>query len=87
MFEPVPQVLRSVRFAGAPPLDRPEVAAAIEDARARLGTGGRLLVRKSGTEPVVRVMAEGDDGDLVRGVVDGVCDALAAAAAGREAAE
>jgi len=88
MFAPVPQVLRSVRFSGAPPLDRPEVAAAIGEARARLdAAGGRLLIRKSGTEPVVRVMAEGDDGEVVRAAVDDVCEAVEAAAGQREAAD
>lgn len=73
LFEPVPQVLRNVRYRPAPdggtPLDRPEVAAAIQQSEARLGRQGRLLIRKSGTEPVIRVMAEGDDPALVQSVV------------------
>ena len=54
---------------------------AIESARERLGKGGRLVIRPSGTEPVIRVMAEGDDRDLVIKVVDDIVDAVARAAA------
>ncbi len=80
-FEPVPQMLRNVRYVGRPPLDLPEVKAAIGAAEARLAGTGRLLIRKSGTEPLVRVMAEGDDADLVAAVVADLCDVIAAAAA------
>ena len=55
-FEPVPQVLRNVRFKGGRPLENPAVTKAIAEATARLGDRGRLLVRPSGTEPVIRVM-------------------------------
>ena len=61
-------------------LDRPPVARSIDEARERLGAGGRLLIRPSGTEPVIRVMGEGDDRALVEKVVDDVCDLLSGAA-------
>jgi phosphoglucosamine mutase len=79
-FEPVPQVLRSVRFKGGRPLENPAVAKAIADATARLGARGRLLVRPSGTEPVIRVMGEADDQALVDALVGEVCQAVASAA-------
>lgn len=69
-FEPVPQVLKNVRFTGGKPLELPPVKAAIADATARLGKAGRLLIRPSGTEPLIRVMAEGDDQKLVETVVN-----------------
>lgn len=76
-FEPVPQLLKNVRVANAnAALDVEAVARAIADAEARLGKNGRILVRKSGTEPLIRVMAEGDDSDLVRVVVDQIIDAI-----------
>lgn len=71
-FEPVPQLLKSVRFQGANPLDDDAVKAAVETAKSRLGKGGRLVIRPSGTEPVIRVMAEGDDKTLVTGVVNDI---------------
>lgn len=79
-FEPLPQVLKSVRVHGRL-LEKDSVAVAIDSARARLGDAGRIIVRPSGTEPVVRVMAEGDDRDLVETLVAQVCNAL------RESAE
>ena len=78
-FEPVPQILKNVRLEAGRKMPEEKVAAAAEAGRARLGAGGRLVVRASGTEPVVRVMGEGDDHDLVERVVDDVCEALAAA--------
>jgi phosphoglucosamine mutase len=69
-FEPVPQVLKNVRVSGGKPLEEEPVKAAIEDARSRLGNTGRLVIRPSGTEPLIRVMAEGDDSGLVEAVVD-----------------
>ncbi|HVV92795.1 MAG TPA: phosphoglucosamine mutase [Hyphomicrobiales bacterium] len=80
-FEPLPQVLKNVRYDGARPLDSAAVQRAIATAEARLGQAGRLLVRPSGTEPVVRVMGEGDDRSLVETVVEEVAGALARAAA------
>ncbi len=80
-FEPVPQVLRNVRFAGGKPLEHPAaVARAIAEATARLGDRGRLLVRPSGTEPVIRVMGEAGDQALVDALVSDVCEAVAGAA-------
>jgi phosphoglucosamine mutase len=80
-FEPLPQILKNVRFKGGQPLQQDTVVTAIESARERLGKGGRLVIRPSGTEPVIRVMAEGDDKDLVAQVVDDVVDAVSRAAA------
>jgi len=72
VFEPLPQLLKNVRFATGAPLDDVGVQQAMRDAEDRLGSSGRLLVRPSGTEPVIRVMAEGDDATLVHTVVDDV---------------
>jgi phosphoglucosamine mutase len=83
MFPAVPQLLRSVRFGDGEPLERPAVKRAIEEGKARLGTEGRLVIRRSGTEPVIRVMAESEDEQLVAAVVDEVCAAILAAAVGR----
>ena len=80
-FEPVPQLLRNVRYAGASPLDTDKVVNAIQAQRSRLGDKGRLLIRPSGTEPLIRVMAEGDDGDLIHSVVDELVDMIEATAA------
>lgn len=78
-FEPVPQVLKNVRFSGATPLDTGPVKEAIDEARDRLGQNGRLVIRPSGTEPLIRVMAEADDKQLVEQVVDGIVDVIAKA--------
>ena len=76
-FEPVPQLLKNVRVGDAnAALAAAAVTKAIADAEARLGRAGRILVRKSGTEPLIRVMAEGDDSDLVRAVVDQIVEAI-----------
>jgi phosphoglucosamine mutase len=80
-FDPLPQVLKNVRYKSGKPLDDDTVRTAIKDAEARLTGQGRLLVRPSGTEPVIRVMGEGDDKVLVEEVVDGIVDALTNAAA------
>ena len=81
-FEPLPQILKNVRLRpGGRPLEESTVVTAIEASRQRLGTGGRLVIRPSGTEPVIRVMAEGDDRDLVEQVVDDVIEALRRVAA------
>ena len=79
-FEPLPQILKNVRVADARMLAQDSVQAMIEAARARFGASGRLVIRPSGTEPVIRVMGEGDDRRLVETIVDDVCDALAAQA-------
>jgi phosphoglucosamine mutase len=70
MFDPVPQVLKNVRYANGAPLESDAVKKAIDSAREKLGAGGRLVIRKSGTEPLIRVMAEGDNADLVNTIVD-----------------
>lgn len=75
-FDPLPQILKNIRYSSGNPLESGLVAAAIEDGRGRLGSSGRLVIRPSGTEPVIRVMAEGDDRDLVEAVVDEVIGAL-----------
>ena len=79
-FEPLPQILKNVRFEPGRKLPEAKVTAALEAGRVKLGAGGRLIIRASGTEPVVRVMGEGDNHDLVERVVDDVCEALSAAA-------
>jgi len=81
-FEPVPQLLKNVRVGdAAAALAEATVMQAIADAEARLGEAGRILVRKSGTEPLIRVMAEGDDSELVRLVVDQIVEAIPRATA------
>jgi phosphoglucosamine mutase len=80
-FEALPQILKNVRYKGEQPLARESVVAAIAAARLRLGMNGRLVIRPSGTEPVIRVMGEADDRALVESLVDDVCNAVAAAAA------
>jgi phosphoglucosamine mutase len=79
VFEPVPQLLKNVRFGGGQPLEAEGVKAAIADAEGELGNRGRLVIRKSGTEPLIRVMAEGDDPAMVERLVDRICEAVAAA--------
>lgn len=80
MFDPVPQLLKNVRFSGGAPLEDVAVKAVIADAEKQLADNGRLVIRPSGTEPVIRVMAEGDDEALVHKLVDDICDAVANAA-------
>ena len=77
MFEPIPQLLKNVTFNGGAPLEKASVKKAIADGESRLGKSGRVLIRKSGTEPLIRVMAEGEDTDLVTDVVDSICAAIA----------
>src|SRR5437870_2900010 len=79
-FDPLPQVLKNVRYKNGKPLESARVRNAIKDGEARLDGHGRLIVRPSGTEPVIRVMGEGDDKVLVEEVVDGIIDALTDAA-------
>lgn len=76
VFEAVPQRLRNVRFNGGQPLETDEVKTAVSAAERRLGNRGRLLIRKSGTEPVIRVMAECDDEVMLGSVVDDLCDVI-----------
>ena len=80
-FEPLPQVLKNVRFdKGATPLEVESVKTAIAAGEATLHGTGRILIRPSGTEPVIRVMAEGEDRGTVEAVVDRICAAVRAAA-------
>ncbi|ANY19714.1 Phosphoglucosamine mutase [Tsuneonella dongtanensis] len=79
-FDPVPQLLKNVRYSGGKPLEHAAVKAAIADAEAELSGKGRLVIRASGTEPLIRVMAEGDDAGQVERVVDTICDAVRSAA-------
>ena len=79
-FEPVPQLLENVRHKGGAPLEHAAVKAAIADAEARLNGSGRIVVRASGTEPLIRVMAEGVDARLVRKVVKDIAGAVQSAA-------
>ncbi len=80
-FEPLPQVLKNVRYKNGRPLENAAVLKAIAGAEKKLGLGGRLIVRPSGTEPVIRVMGEGDDKGLVEAAVDDVVEALTEVAA------
>ena len=80
LFDPVPQLLKNVRFSGGKPLDAPHVKAAIAEAEFELNGSGRLVIRPSGTEPLIRVMAEGDDAGQVTRLVDMICDAVKEAA-------
>jgi phosphoglucosamine mutase len=75
-FEPLPQVLKNVRYKNGKPLENAAVRSAITSAEKKLGLGGRLIVRPSGTEPVIRVMGEGDDKVLVEAVVADIVEAL-----------
>ncbi len=80
-FEPLPQVLQNVRYANGNPLQDARVVSAIDSGKAKLGQAGRLVIRPSGTEPVIRVMAEGDDERLVSTVVGDIVEAVRTAAA------
>jgi phosphoglucosamine mutase len=73
VFDPLPQLLKNVRYAGETPLNNADVQSAIKSAEDKLKGAGRLLVRASGTEPLIRVMAEGDDDALVQSVVNDLC--------------
>jgi phosphoglucosamine mutase len=79
VFEPVPQLLKNVRYEGGEPLENANVKAMIAAAEAELAGKGRLVIRASGTEPLIRVMAEGDDQSQVERVVDTICEAVRAA--------
>ncbi|HEY5721704.1 MAG TPA: phosphoglucosamine mutase [Allosphingosinicella sp.] len=78
-FDPLPQLLKNVRFGGGTPLEAAGVKTAIASAEKRLEGVGRLVIRKSGTEPLIRVMAEGEDEKMVEEVVDSICEAVKAA--------
>jgi phosphoglucosamine mutase len=79
-FEPLPQLLKNVRFNGGAPLEDKAVRDRIAQGEKELEGRGRLLVRKSGTEPLIRVMAEGEDPELVERIVDSICEAVQSSA-------
>lgn len=81
VFEPYPQVLKNVRVADRSAMDAPDVLSAVASGETRLGGSGRILIRPSGTEPLIRVMAEGLDEGLVTSVVDDIVDAISAVSA------
>jgi phosphoglucosamine mutase len=81
LYEPLPQVLENVRFKKGSPLDDAKVKSSIDAGRVQLGESGRILVRKSGTEPLIRVMAEGEDEKTVRAVVRAIAGAIEEVAA------
>jgi phosphoglucosamine mutase len=87
VFTPVPQLLKNVRYAGPSPLRVKRVQHAIAECEAALASNGRLLIRESGTEPLIRVMAEADDEALVSRIVDELCETITAATLVREAAD
>jgi phosphoglucosamine mutase len=80
-FEAVPQILKNVRYKNGRPLEDKAVIQAIDHGNSVLAKSGRLVIRPSGTEPLIRVMAEGDDQQLIEGVVDEIVDALSSIAA------
>jgi phosphoglucosamine mutase len=80
VFDRVPQLLKNVRYEGGAPLENAQVKQVIAEAESELADSGRLVIRPSGTEPLIRVMAEGDDAVRVEAVVDRICDAVRAAA-------
>ena len=79
-FAPLPQLLKNVHFTGDNPIDTETVRKEIERAQGRFNGSGRVLVRPSGTEPLIRVMAEGDDSTLVENVVNDLCEVIEKAA-------
>jgi phosphoglucosamine mutase len=84
LFTPLPQLMRNVRFGDGQPLESSAVQRTIASGESRLGNAGRLVIRKSGTEPVIRIMAEGEDEELVAAVIDEVCAAILAVSTGPE---
>ncbi|MEO6340021.1 MAG: phosphoglucosamine mutase, partial [Caulobacteraceae bacterium] len=80
-FEPAPQKLENVRISGGKPLEAKKVQAAIAEAEARLNGSGRVVVRASGTEPLIRIMAEGDDEKLLGQLIKDIAGAVREAAA------
>jgi phosphoglucosamine mutase len=80
LFTPLPQIMKNVRYKSGQPLELPQVKTVISAMERKLGPGGRLVIRPSGTEPLIRVMAEGDDELAVRSAVEEICSALEAAA-------
>ncbi len=80
LFTPVPQILKNIKFSGSDPLVRPEVIAGITDIESRLGKTGRIVVRPSGTEPLIRIMIEGDDHTAITAMADELADVINRAA-------
>jgi phosphoglucosamine mutase len=80
-FDPLPQILKNVRYKAGKPLENSNVISIIESGKGRLGETGRLVIRPSGTEPLIRVMGEGEDRALVEEVVDEIVAAVVKAAA------
>ena len=80
LFTPLPQIMKNVRYKTGQPLELPQVKTVISAMERKLGPGGRLVIRPSGTEPLIRVMAEGDDEQAVRSAVEEICSALETAA-------
>jgi phosphoglucosamine mutase len=80
VFEPAPQQLVNIRYSGTNPMDSARVKAALAEAEAQMGARGRMVVRKSGTEPLIRVMAEALDADLMQSALKRVVDAVSAEA-------
>jgi phosphoglucosamine mutase len=76
----LPQIMKNVRYKTGQPLELPQVKTVISAMERKLGPGGRLVIRPSGTEPLIRVMAEGDDEQAVRSAVEEICSALETAA-------
>ncbi len=79
IFAPLPQLLRNVRFAGPSPLRSERIQQAISEAELTLNGAGRLVIRESGTEPLIRVMAEGEDEAQIGRMVEELCATIAAA--------
>jgi phosphoglucosamine mutase len=76
LFKPLPQLLKNVKHSGGAPLEKAQVKKAIADGEKTLGKKGRLFIRPSGTEPLIRVMAEGEDSKMIAQVVDQVVKAI-----------
>ena len=76
VFKPVPQILKNVRYSGESPMTHPKLISAIESAQSDLAGQGRVLIRASGTEPLIRVMAEGDESQKVEEIVDSFVDLI-----------
>lgn len=75
-FEPVPQLLKNVRYSNGKPLEHQQVKEVVADAQSKLGNSGRLVIRPSGTEPLIRIMAEGDDEAVIRSIVDEIASVV-----------
>jgi phosphoglucosamine mutase len=79
LYEPLPQILENIRFRNGAPLEDARVKSQIDEGTARLNGKGRIVIRKSGTEPVIRIMAEGEDArelrEIVRSIASSVRDA------------